>query len=563
MVSQLLFKNKISQISGHSFINMDLIISLFLFLLTFIVYMKYLAPTIFTGDSADATMASYFLGIPHPPGLPVYTWIGHLFTFIPVGDIAYRVNIMSAFFGALAIPVVYMIIRIFALKSKDGFENFASRCGAILGSLSLAFSIYYWSSAEIAEINTLYSFFIASMIILVLIWVEKKDIRSLYLLSLIFGLSIGTYATIVLYIPSFLVFLYLVDSKVLMNKKVLVSMIGIFIAIGLIQLLYLYIRALQAPVYTYVDIRNINAFLNFITAREYSNMPFSLPLSQGIGLYFTYLLSNVSLVGVVVGAIGIGLSLKRNILWSAFLASLLVINIFFFAQYNSFDIHEKFIPSYMIFSIFIGLCIWEILSLFRPTSDYKPSLKTGKKGNKLPLKTGKKGNKLLLETGKRKYFLGLISISLVLIITAYIPLISYVSHSQEADRSGSADLPYFLTNVLNEVPPDSTIIDVWQIVEPLKYFQLVYHINPTVEVFGASSEEWPDRIQERINRNDVYLVRENQNLMNKYSEIPVLTMPGVGTLYKVYSSNPSFSVTDPATQHPVKIIQREARDDQL
>jgi hypothetical protein len=118
MVSQLLFKNKISQISGHSFINMDLIISLFLFLLTFIVYMKYLAPTIFTGDSADATMASYFLGIPHPPGFPVYTWIGHLFTFIPVGDIAYRVNIMSAFFGALAIPVVYMIIRIFALKSK-------------------------------------------------------------------------------------------------------------------------------------------------------------------------------------------------------------------------------------------------------------------------------------------------------------------------------------------------------------------------------------------------------------------------------------------------------------
>ncbi len=193
----------------------------------------------------------------------------------------------------------------------------------------------------------------------------------------------------------------------------------------------------------------------------------------------------------------------------------------------------------------------------------KPSLKTGKKGNKLPLKTGKKGNKLPLETGKRKYFLGLISISLVLIIAAYIPLISYVSHSQEADRSGSADLPYFLTNVLNEVPPDSTIIDVWQIVEPLKYFQLVYHINPTVDIFGASYKEWPDRIQERINRNDVYLFRENQNLMNKYSEIPVLTMPGVGTLYKVYSSNPSFSVTDPATQHPVKIIQREARDDQL
>jgi hypothetical protein len=184
MVGLLLFKNKINQISVRSFINPDLIISIFLFLLTFIVYIKYLAPTIFTGDSADVTMASYFLGIPHPPGFPVYTWIGHLFTFIPVGDVAYRVNLMSAFFGALVIPVVYMIIRIFALKSKDGFENFASRCGAILGSLSLAFSIYYWSSAEIAEVDTLYSFFIVSMIILVLFWAEKKDIQLLYFLSL-------------------------------------------------------------------------------------------------------------------------------------------------------------------------------------------------------------------------------------------------------------------------------------------------------------------------------------------------------------------------------------------
>jgi hypothetical protein len=120
MFSQLPSKNKIIQNLVGSCKNLDLVISFFLFLLTFIVYVKYLAPTIFTGDSADATMASYFLGIPHPPGFPVYTWIGHIFTFLPVGDVAYRVNLMSAFFGALVIPVVYMIIRTFAWKSKDG-----------------------------------------------------------------------------------------------------------------------------------------------------------------------------------------------------------------------------------------------------------------------------------------------------------------------------------------------------------------------------------------------------------------------------------------------------------
>lgn len=85
---------------------LDLVVGLFLFLSSFFVYLTHLAPSIVTGDSADATIASYVLGIPHPPGFPVYTWFGHIFTFIPLGDIAYRVNLMSAFFGALTIPVV-------------------------------------------------------------------------------------------------------------------------------------------------------------------------------------------------------------------------------------------------------------------------------------------------------------------------------------------------------------------------------------------------------------------------------------------------------------------------
>ena len=362
----------------------------------------------------------------------------------------------------------------------------------------------------------------ASTILVALIWADKKDICLLYLLSLLFSLSVGVYATNILFIPSFLVFLFLVDSKALTNRKTLLSLIGIFIAIGLVQLLYLYIRAFQAPVYTYTDIRNINAFLNFITAREYSYQSFSLPLSKGIGLYFRFLLSNVSLVGVVIGAIGIGLSLKGNMLWSAFLVSLSFINIFFFAQFDAFDIYEKFLPSYIIFSIFIGLCIWGIPSLLKSSSYYETTLQTGKTGNKLPL-----------VSENRKYSLELISITLVLIIaTAYIPLTSYVSHSHEADRSGNADLAYFLINILNEVPAHSTIIDGWQIIESLKYFQLVYHINPTVETIGANPAKWPDLIQERIYRNDVYLFRRNQNIMNKYSETPVLTANGI-TLYKV------------------------------
>lgn len=113
---------------------------------------------------------------------------------------------MSAFFGALVIPIVYMIIRSLTPQSRGSFvDNITSRSCSLFGSLSLAFSIYYWAQAEIAEVYTFNSFFIASMILLALIWAEKRDTRLLYLLSLLFSLSLGISAANILFAPSFLV----------------------------------------------------------------------------------------------------------------------------------------------------------------------------------------------------------------------------------------------------------------------------------------------------------------------------------------------------------------------
>jgi hypothetical protein len=245
-------------------------------------------------------------------------------------------------------------------------------------------------------------------------------------------------------------------------------------------------------------------------------------------------------MGVIIGVIGVVLAFKRNMLWTGFLASLFAINVFFFVQYNSFDIYDKLIPSFMVLSIFIGLCVGEVLGLIKLPSDTKTALKTGKKRSKTTLKTGKTG-----------YFFRVFLIALVLIVAGYIPVNSYISHSQEVDRSGRIDLPYFLAHVLKEIPANSTIIDIWEINEPLIYFQKVYHLNPSVQILGAEYAQWPNLIQERINHHDVFLFRENQYLSDKFKGIPVLHMPGVGTLYKVYPDYPSFSVINPAIQHPV------------
>jgi prepilin signal peptidase PulO-like enzyme (type II secretory pathway) len=81
-------------------------------ILSLALYVRTLAPSLLYGDIAEFQTLSYTLGMTHPSGYPTQIIFGKLFTFLPFGDIAYRVNLMSAFFGALAVANVYLIVRL-------------------------------------------------------------------------------------------------------------------------------------------------------------------------------------------------------------------------------------------------------------------------------------------------------------------------------------------------------------------------------------------------------------------------------------------------------------------
>src|SRR5918998_3272417 len=107
------------------------------------VYLGTLAPTglpygtPYTLDSPMLQAAVAVLGIGHPTGYPTYTMLTHLFTYLPVGDVAYRVNLASAVYGAAAVGVVY------AVGLRLGWRIVAAAAGA------LAFGVgeTFWSQA--------------------------------------------------------------------------------------------------------------------------------------------------------------------------------------------------------------------------------------------------------------------------------------------------------------------------------------------------------------------------------------------------------------------------------
>ena len=117
------------------------LIAAFLSLASFLLYFRTLAPSVacIFCDSLEFQLVTYTLGIAHPTGYPLYTLLGKLFTLIPLGDVAYRLNLTSALFGAATVGILYL-----ALRLALGY-----RVPAILGASLFAVSSVFWSQARL------------------------------------------------------------------------------------------------------------------------------------------------------------------------------------------------------------------------------------------------------------------------------------------------------------------------------------------------------------------------------------------------------------------------------
>jgi hypothetical protein len=212
----------------------DILFAVLIGLSALALYIRTLAPSLLWGDSAEFQTLSYTLGMTHPSGYMTQIMLGKLFTYIPVGNIAYRVNLMSAFFGALAVTQVYLIVRMLGGWPIAG----------ISASMMMALSELFWRRALVAESYTIAASMVATIWLLFLFWRRTQKWVYLFAAGLAGGLSMGIHSTVLMTAVSVLVIMAVTTRK---RADWMGAAVGALLGIGLTFSFFLYLDHRDPP----------------------------------------------------------------------------------------------------------------------------------------------------------------------------------------------------------------------------------------------------------------------------------------------------------------------------
>lgn len=257
-----------------------------------------------TEDSPKFQFLGQVLGTAHTPGYPFYTVATYLFSRVPLGTLAYRVNLFSAVCGVFSCVCIFLIAR----------RLNVSRLLAAAVALAAATGFPVWSNAITAEVYTLAALMSAWTIYLLIAWVQTRALWRLYAACIVFAAGLGNHLTIVGLLPAALIYGIAKDRSVLRPRVLGVcAFIG---AIGVAQYGFIALRTIQGAPYLEARATTIRGVYDVIIARDVSWARFYQAADKVVGIEVPMLLEGLRVhMGtgtVVLVAIGIAIAVWRR-----------------------------------------------------------------------------------------------------------------------------------------------------------------------------------------------------------------------------------------------------------
>jgi hypothetical protein len=322
----------------------------------FALYLLTLCRSVFWYDSAEYVTAAVTLGIPHPPGYPLYTLIGHAFTWLPI-DSALAVNAMSSTFAAIAVALTYLVCRRLGLD----------RVPAAVGAAVLGGSELFWANAVIAEVYCPALAVVALVLYLLLRSREESRFGYSLLAAYLAGLGLGMHLSIATLGLGFALLVWAYGTPVerpsdLRSLFALAGLggrvrrslaAGVGALFGSLVFLYLPLRARQNPALNFGDPSSFERFTWVVTGGAYKGwFAADLELAERSLAIAQALQDQLHLVGVLLALAGALWLWARRPLEGLALLLMAIGNIGFFFRYQVHDLAVFFLPTTLVLCCF-------------------------------------------------------------------------------------------------------------------------------------------------------------------------------------------------------------------
>ena len=442
---------------NHPFLrrHADTLTALALFTVALTVYLRTLCPSLYWGDCGELATVAATLGIPHPTGYPLYCLLGKLWTLIlPFGTVVWRMNVLSAVFGALAVACLYGAARAVGL----------SRPLALTAGGLLAFSFTFWQQCLITQTYTLAALWTCALLFLAARWRARGcQGRDLRLLAVGYGFALTCHQTNTLFLPGFVTFILWSSPRLLrLRERGVRAEWAKTLGWGLLPLLiylYLPIRARMHPVYNWGDPETPFAFWYHVTGRTYADGMFHETLGDIRGQLKIYALNlRAEFSWPVVAVAGFGLFRlwqERSDQPLAFLLCwIFAADIGFVVNYGIYNGYIYYIPSYVVVSLW---AVWGAGWLWQALAPR-------------------------LEAAKRPAFAAFAGLA----VLSLVP-IQAVTH-RHVSLSGNWTCEDYGRNLLASVPPHGILIESADDTasSSVLYLQTVEHVRPDVVLVRRS-----------------------------------------------------------------------------
>lgn len=437
----------------------------------FVLYLRTMPPTVLDGDNGEFQYMAYILGVPHASGYPLYILLGKLFTFLPFGDVAFRVNLLSVVTTALALAMVYVLLRRLAISRAIAFIT-TSFC-AVMPSI--------WGGALETKVYGLHLLLGVLAILLMLRWHQEHRARDLYAAAFVFGLGLTNHLVIAFSAPAFALMLWFNRAHL---TRATIARAAMLLVLPLALYAYIPIRAnywiaqqdpqnwelypradamLKGTVTAYYN-NTLQGFFELVTGLGYSyKFGFESPVEESNRLNHAFRLlwqqfgGGLALVGV-----GIGVAFVRDRKLFALFAAL-ALGVGFIAVY----LRAAHSTIYYFSLFYVALAVWFAFgadALWRRAMGAPRAVPA-----------------LLI--------LGLMAFPATWLVTNFARL-------DESQNYAARDYAQIVLN--DDLAPQAVVIAPWEISQPLRYFQFVENQRPDLLITNISPI-WPqfERVMKR------------------------------------------------------------------